>query len=54
VESTLFLLLVLVFLFAYLRVRRRSLEIKRRMEEDELLDRLFEETRRREAEGGQR
>jgi hypothetical protein len=48
VEATGFLLLVGVFIFAYLRVRRRSREIRRRMEEEELLERLFDETRRRE------
>ena len=46
VETTAFLLMVLVFVFAYLRVRRRSREIRRRMEEEELLGRLFDETRR--------
>ncbi|MBM3472627.1 MAG: hypothetical protein FJX75_05075 [Armatimonadetes bacterium] len=47
-EATGFLLMVVVFVFAYLRVRRRSREIRRRMEEEELLERLFDETRRRE------
>jgi len=51
VETSVFLLLVLAFGFAYLRVRRRSREIRRRMEEEELLEGLFDETRRREAFG---
>jgi hypothetical protein len=40
VETSIFLLLVLAFLAAYVRVRRRSREIRERMEQDELLDRL--------------
>lgn len=51
VETTIFLLLVIAFIFAYARVRRRSREIRRRMEEEELVAGLVEETLRREASG---
>jgi hypothetical protein len=46
VETTIFLLLVLAFAAAYVRVRRRSREIRERMAQDELLQRVFDATRR--------
>jgi len=47
VETAIFFVMALIFLFGYWRVRRRSREIRERMEQEELLDRLFEESRRR-------
>jgi len=46
-QAALFFAMAILFVFAYLRVRRRSREIRQRMEEEELLERLFEESRRR-------
>jgi hypothetical protein len=51
VEALIFLGMVIVFMVALGRVRRRSREIRERMEEEELLERLFEETARRNASG---
>lgn len=42
VEAAIFFAMVLIFGVAYLRVRRRSREIRERMEEEELLERLFD------------
>jgi len=46
-DMAIFFAMALLFVFAYLRVRKRSREIRQRMEEEELLERLFEESRRR-------
>jgi hypothetical protein len=47
VEGLIFFAMVVIFMVAVWRVRRRSREIRERMEQEELLERLFEETRRR-------
>lgn len=47
VEAAIFFAMVLIFGVAYLRVRRRSREIRERMEEEELLERLFDGMRHR-------
>jgi Peptidase MA superfamily len=47
VETAIFFAMAVLFVIAYLRVRRRSREIRERMEEEELLERLFDESRRR-------
>ena len=49
VETLIFVLMVLIFVVAVLRVRRRSREIRSRMEQDELLERLFQQSYRRNA-----
>ncbi len=54
VEAAIFFAMVLIFAVAYLRVRRRSREIRERMEEEELLERLFDETRHRPGASGPR
>lgn len=47
VEAAIFFAMVVIFMVALRRVRRRSREIRERMEQEELLERLFDETRRR-------
>ncbi len=47
VEGLIFFAMVVIFMAAVWRVRKRSREIRERMEQEELLERLFEETRRR-------
>ncbi|MGQ9730587.1 MAG: peptidase MA family metallohydrolase [Candidatus Zipacnadales bacterium] len=45
-ETLIFLMMVMVFFAAFLRIRKRSREIRLRMEQEELLERLFDETER--------
>ncbi len=45
VEGTIFLAMVLIFAFAYWRVRRRSREIRERMEQEELMEQLMGDMR---------
>jgi len=47
VETLIFFAMALIFVAGYLRVRRRSRAIRERMEQEELLERLFDETGRR-------
>ncbi len=47
VEGIIFLVMVVIFMAAFWRVRKRSREIRERMEQEELLERIFEETSRR-------
>lgn len=47
IEGIIFFLMVVIFMVAFWRVRKRSREIRERMEEEELLERIFDETWRR-------
>lgn len=47
IEGIIFFAMVVIFMVAFWRVRKRSREIRQRMEQEELLERIFEETQRR-------
>jgi hypothetical protein len=47
IEGMIFFLMVVIFMVAFWRVRKRSREIRERMEQEELLERISDETWRR-------